>query len=60
MAIAAWKRFENTPQWQRNKRFLKHMIGKQPELRVEFHHRFIENALDRTTRSSPGFAPPAS
>lgn len=32
MAIAAWKRFEKTPQWQRNKRFLKRLIGKELRL----------------------------
>jgi len=35
MAIAAWKRFEKTPQWQRKKRFLKRLIGKELRLRVE-------------------------
>jgi len=32
MAIAAWKRFEKTPQWQRKKRFLKRLIGKELQL----------------------------
>jgi FkbM family methyltransferase len=35
MAIAAWKRFEKTPRWQRKKRFLKRLIGKELRLRVE-------------------------
>jgi hypothetical protein len=35
MAIAAWKRFEKTPQWQRKKRFLKRLIGKELRLQVE-------------------------
>ena len=32
MAIAVWKRFEKTPQWQRKKRFLKRLIGKELRL----------------------------
>jgi len=35
MAIAAWKRFEKTPQWQKKKRFLKRLLGKELRLRVE-------------------------
>ncbi len=35
MAIAAWKRFEKTPQWQRKKRFLKRLLGKELRLAVE-------------------------
>lgn len=35
MAIAAWKRFEKTPRWQRKKRFLKRLTGKELRLRVE-------------------------
>ena len=35
MAIAAWKRFEKTPQWQRNKRFLKRLLGKELRLPIE-------------------------
>jgi len=35
MAIAAWKRFEKTPQWQRKKRFLKRLVGKELRLRAE-------------------------
>jgi FkbM family methyltransferase len=35
MAIAAWKRFEKTPQWQRKKRFLKRLLGKELRLKVE-------------------------
>jgi FkbM family methyltransferase len=35
MAIAAWKRFEKTPQWQRKKRFLKRLIGKELRLRKD-------------------------
>lgn len=33
MAIAAWKRFEKTPGWQRKKRFLKRLTGKELRLR---------------------------
>ena len=35
MAIAAWKRFEKTPQWQKKKRFLKRLIGKELRLRTD-------------------------
>ena len=35
MAIAAWKRFEKTPQWQRKKRFLKRLIGKELRLKTD-------------------------
>jgi FkbM family methyltransferase len=35
MAIAAWKRFEKTPQWQRKKRFLKRLLGKELNLRKD-------------------------
>lgn len=35
MAIAAWKRFEKTPGWQRNKRFLKRLAGKELRLTIE-------------------------
>jgi len=35
MAIAAWKRFEKTPGWQRKKRFLKRLVGKELRLRVD-------------------------
>lgn len=35
MAIAAWKRFEKTPQWQRKKRFLKRLVGKELRLRAD-------------------------
>lgn len=35
MAIAAWKRFEKTPGWQRKKRFLKRLTGKELRLKVE-------------------------
>ena len=35
MAIAAWKRFEKTPQWQRKKRFLKRLVGKELRLRTD-------------------------
>jgi len=35
MAIAAWKRFEKTPQWQRKKRFLKRLVGKELRLCTE-------------------------
>lgn len=33
MAIAAWKRFEKTPGYQKKKRFLKRLIGKELRLR---------------------------
>jgi hypothetical protein len=33
MAIAAWKRIEKTPGYQRKKRFFKRLVGK--ELRLE-------------------------
>ena len=35
MAIAAWKRFEKSPQWQRKKRFLKRLVGKELRLRTD-------------------------
>ncbi|MDA0679968.1 MAG: FkbM family methyltransferase [Proteobacteria bacterium] len=35
MAIAAWKRFEKTPGWQRKKRFLKRLTGKELRLKVD-------------------------
>ena len=35
MAIAAWKQFEKTPQWQKKKRFLKRLLGKELRLRIE-------------------------
>ena len=35
MAIAAWKRFEKTPGWQRKKRFLKRLTGKELRLKIE-------------------------
>jgi len=35
VAIAAWKRFEKTPGWQRKKRFLKRLTGKELRLHVE-------------------------
>lgn len=35
MAIAAWKRFEKTPGWQRKKRFLKRLVGKELRLEVD-------------------------
>ena len=35
MAIAAWKRFEKTPGWQRKKRFLKRLVGKELRLRTD-------------------------
>ena len=37
MAIAAWKRFEKTPGWQRKKRFLKRLTGKELRLKVELN-----------------------
>lgn len=33
MAIAAWKRFEKTPGWQRKKRFMKRLTGTELRLR---------------------------
>jgi FkbM family methyltransferase len=35
VAIAAWKRFEKTPGWQRRKRFLKRLTGKELRLKIE-------------------------
>lgn len=35
MAIAAWKRFEKTPQWQKKKRFLKRLVGKELRLKPD-------------------------
>ena len=35
MAIAAWKRFEKTPGWQKKKRFLKRLTGKELRLRKD-------------------------
>jgi FkbM family methyltransferase len=35
MAIAAWKRFEKTPQWQKKKRFLKRLLGKELRLKID-------------------------
>jgi FkbM family methyltransferase len=35
MAIAAWKRFEKTPEWQKKKRFLKRLVGKELRLRTD-------------------------
>ena len=35
MAIAAWKQFEKTPEWQKKKRFLKRLLGKELRLRIE-------------------------
>ncbi len=35
MAIAAWKRFEKTPGWQRKKRFLKRLTGKELRLKTD-------------------------
>jgi len=37
MAIAAWKRFEKTPGWQRKKRFLKRLTGKELRLKTEIN-----------------------
>ncbi len=37
MAIAAWKRFEKTPGWQRKKRFLKRLTGKELRLKIDFN-----------------------
>ncbi len=36
MAIAAWKRLEKTPGYQRKKRFLKRLVGKELRLPVEY------------------------
>jgi len=35
MAIAAWKRFEKTPAWQKKKRFLKRLLGKELRLKLD-------------------------
>jgi len=37
MAIAAWKRFEKTPGWQRKKRFLKRLTGKELRLKTDIN-----------------------
>jgi FkbM family methyltransferase len=43
MAIAAWKRFEKTPGWQRKKRFLKRLAGKELRLKIELNVHTIKN-----------------
>jgi hypothetical protein len=35
MALAAWKRIEQSPAYHRNKLFLKRLIGKEPRLRSD-------------------------
>ncbi len=35
MAIAAWKRFEKTPGYQRKKRFFKRLVGKELRLKID-------------------------
>jgi FkbM family methyltransferase len=37
MAIGAWKRFEKTPGWQRKKRFLKRLVGKELRLQTDIN-----------------------
>jgi len=43
VAIAAWKRFEKTPGWQRKKRFLKRLTGKELRLKVEVEVTTVKN-----------------
>ena len=43
MAIAAWKRFEKTPGWQRKKRFLKRLTGKELRLHTEIDVKTIKD-----------------
>lgn len=43
MAIAAWKRFEKTPGWQRKKRFLKRLTGKELRLQTEIEVPLIKD-----------------
>ncbi len=43
VAIAAWKRFEKTPGWQRKKRFLKRLTGKELRLKVDISVRTIKD-----------------
>lgn len=43
MAIAAWKRFEKTPGWQRKKRFLKRLTGKELRLQTEIEVPIIKD-----------------
>jgi len=55
VAIAAWKRFEKTPGWQRKKRFLKRLTGKELRLKIEIRvptikdggWRFTPEGLDK-------------
>ena len=42
MAIAAWKRFEKSPQWQRKKRLSKRLVGKEFSLRPDVRVLVIE------------------
>jgi FkbM family methyltransferase len=37
MAIAAWKRLEKTPGYQKKKRFVKRLIGKELRLKIDMH-----------------------
>ncbi len=37
MAIAAWKRFETSPRYQRAKLALKRLVGQEPNLKPELH-----------------------
>jgi len=43
VAIAAWKRFEKTPGWQRKKRFLKRLTGKELRLKTDIEVPLIKD-----------------
>lgn len=42
MAIAAWKRLEKSPGYQRRKLVLKRLVGREPRLRTELDIRIVE------------------
>lgn len=42
MAIAAWKRLEKTPGYQRRKLFLKRLVGREPRLEPEVEIRTVQ------------------
>ncbi len=43
MAIAAWKRLEKTPEYQKKKRFLKRLVGKELRLKHDIDEPSIKN-----------------
>ena len=43
MAIAAWKRLEKTPGYQRKKRFLKRLVGKELRLKTDIEVPLIKD-----------------